>query len=126
MRLAIAGHGARPVVDGKPHVVGALVRAELGALVGLQIARSACTNGGTRLPRAMSRMSLATAEAVGLAAGAGPDQQQVAAVVAVDGDAFVTPETSAIAECLRHHRRIARAASMPLSVRMATPSSLMR
>ena len=37
--LGDRGHGAGPVVDGKPHVVGALVRAELGLLIRLQVAR---------------------------------------------------------------------------------------
>src|SRR6185503_8699100 len=34
-----AGHGARPVEQGEAHVVGALVPAEPGALVGLQLGR---------------------------------------------------------------------------------------
>ena len=57
-------------------------------------------------PRAMSRMSLATAEAVALGAGAAADQQQVAGKIAVDGHAVGDAGDLGDGRVLGHHGRV--------------------
>ena len=54
----------------------------------------------------MSTMSLATADAVALAAGAGAGEQQVAAEIAVDGDAVGDARHLGDGRVLRHHGRM--------------------
>ena len=73
----------------------------------------------------MSRMSLATAEAVALAPAPGPASSRLPTKSPSMATQLVTPDTSAMAECLGTMAGCTRC-SMPLSVTRATPSSLMR
>ena len=124
MRLAIAAI-ARPVEDGQPHVVAALVLPELGALVRLQLA-AGTPNGGSASP-ARDVEDVAGDRGRGrMRAGARPDEQQIARRSRPSiATALVTPDTSAIAECFGTiaDARAARCRSRSCS---ATPSSLMR
>ena len=58
------------------------------------------------VPRAMSRMSLATAEAVARPPAPGPTSSRLPQKSPSMATALVTPETSAIAESLWHHGRV--------------------
>ena len=101
-----AGHGARPVVEPR----GARSRRP-GAGRAWRACRASSLaagtpNGGGLSPRAMSTMSLATADAVALRAGAGTGQQQVAGEVAVDGDAVGDAGDLGDGRVLGHHGRM--------------------
>ena len=77
------------------------------------------------MPRAMSTMSLATAEAVAFEPAPGPTSSSVPTKSPSIATPLVTPATSAMAESFGTMAGCTRC-SMPLSVIVATPSSLMR
>ena len=84
------------------------------------------TKGGTTCPRAISRMSLATAARRCPSAGTGANEQDVAGEIAVDGDRVRDARDFRNGRVLVDEARRDAGRECRASVWLATPKSLMR